>query len=203
MTESKRLCCSQEAHTLCVKIGIGHTEYRVNVWCFKYRDCCDDRAGLAGGNGLPRVAWPARADSAVQAVLPHCRGAWGQLGTPAPCGAMCCPQSHVPSALPPPALLAPRCPPAPPRQGQASWALAWPSRAVLGSRGAYPSPPRVCTASCCPMRLPAPSAHPQRSAAPQHWPAAWLTPVFLQRPCLLRVALLSLLGPVPGAELAA
>lgn len=152
------------------------------------------------GKQPARVAWPAQGDSAVPAVrgltaggaAGDTRSLWRHVLPPEP-------RSRVP---PPPACAGPTRPPSTTPSGQAS-GLAWPSCAVLGSRGVCPSPPRVCTSMLPDASLSAPPAHLQPSAASPVLTCC-LADVCLPAETLSPpVALLSLLGPVPGTELAA
>ena len=92
------MCCSQEAHTLCMKSESG-TQSGKSACNTSSRDRCDDRAGLGG----EQTAWGGTAHSGglcSSSCAASLREGLGEWGTPAPCDAARCPQSHVPSRLP-------------------------------------------------------------------------------------------------------
>lgn len=187
------MCCSQEALTL-REIRVTHSEWKVSMRRFQCRDCCDDRAGL-GGDQTAWGARPARADSAVPAVLPHCGRAWGSRGHPSPVTPRAAPRAPFPLGSPSSGVCWPHAAPSSSRQGQASWALAWVFMCCpQWSQCPSTSPPGP---HCFPPpALPAPSAHPL--AAPQYWPVAGLASVFPCRDVVSSGPLVSLLDPVPG-----
>ena len=153
------VCCSQEAHTLCVK-SESSTQSGKSACDTSSRDRCDDRAGLGG----EQTAWGGTARS-------------GGL-----CSSTCAaslregrPQSRVPSQLPPSGVCWPQATP--------SCSSSRPG--LLGSRLGLHVLASVATVPVClPSRstlLPAPSAHP--SVAPST--ALPLSCLSLQGPCLL------------------
>lgn len=175
------MCCSQEAHSLCVK-SVKHTEWKVSMRYFQSLDCCDGRAGLGG----ERTAWGGTArlgglcSSGCAASL---REGLGEPGTPAPCDATCCPQSHLPSRLPLlQRVLAPGQPQLQLGRARPPGLSPQSSCGVLSGHSACPPPLPVRTASCHRLFLPICPPLGGPSVLPRRW--AGVCPS-LRGPCLL------------------